>query len=132
MAKDFARALSPVLAQADYLYPNTPMAVKPFFHLQSNPMAHPFDTSFSSNPTSCHYCPYTTTGAGINNNRTPPIPKTSQPEDILNTITPMQITTFSITNEVNLNLCTNPPPPPHPSSIWQTTQEDHGPHPLHH
>jgi hypothetical protein len=29
IAKDFAGALSPVLAQARYLYPNTPMTVEP-------------------------------------------------------------------------------------------------------
>jgi hypothetical protein len=33
IAKDFAGALYPVLAQAGYLYPSTPMAVKPLSHL---------------------------------------------------------------------------------------------------
>jgi hypothetical protein len=75
------------LAQARYLYPNTPMAVKPLFHLRSDPTAQPFDISFSPNPTSCHYCPYTTIGADINITGPPPTPKTSQTEDILHTIT---------------------------------------------
>jgi hypothetical protein len=39
IARDFAGALSPVLAQAGYLNPNTPMAVEPLFHLCSNPTA---------------------------------------------------------------------------------------------
>jgi hypothetical protein len=66
IALDFAGALSPVLAQAGYLYPNTSMAVKPLFHLHSDPMAQPFDVSFSPDPTSCHCCPYTTIGVDIN------------------------------------------------------------------
>ena len=36
---DFAGALSPVLAQAGYLYPNTPMAVAPLLHLRSDSIA---------------------------------------------------------------------------------------------
>jgi hypothetical protein len=87
IARNFAGALSPVLAQAGYLYPNTPMAVEPLFHLRSNPTAGPFDISFSPDPTSCHYCPYTTIEADINITGPPPTPKTSQTEDILNTIT---------------------------------------------
>jgi hypothetical protein len=87
IARDFAGALSTVLAQAGYLYPNTPMAVEPLFLLHSNPTAWPFDISFSPDPTSCHYCPYTTIGADININGPPPTPKTSQTEDILNAIT---------------------------------------------
>jgi hypothetical protein len=63
------------------------MAVKPLFHLQSNPTVQPFDIFFSPNPTSCHFCPYTTIGVDINITRPLHIPKTSQPEDILNTIT---------------------------------------------
>ena len=59
IAVDFAGALSPVLAQAGYLYPNTPMAVEPLFHLCSNSTARSFDISFSSDPTACHHCPYT-------------------------------------------------------------------------
>jgi hypothetical protein len=39
IARDFSGALSPLLAQAGYLYPNTPMAVKPLFHLHSDPTA---------------------------------------------------------------------------------------------
>jgi hypothetical protein len=86
---DFARALSPVLAQAGYLYPNTPMAVVPLFHLRSDSTSQLFDISFSPNPTACHHCPYTTIGADINITGPPPTPKTYQPdaEDILNTIT---------------------------------------------
>jgi hypothetical protein len=87
IAKDFAGALSPVLAQAGYLYPNMPMTIKLLFHLHSNSTARPFDISFSPDPTSCHYCPYTTIGADINIIGPPPTPKTYQPEDILNTIT---------------------------------------------
>jgi hypothetical protein len=36
---DFAGALSPVLAQSGCLFPNTPMAVKPLFHLRSDSTA---------------------------------------------------------------------------------------------
>jgi hypothetical protein len=39
IAMDFAGALSPVLAQAGYLYPNTPMAVAPLLHLRSDSTA---------------------------------------------------------------------------------------------
>ncbi|MFN5350634.1 MAG: hypothetical protein ACK5A0_14050, partial [Polaromonas sp.] len=48
-----------------------------------------FNISFSPNPTACHYCPYTTTGADIKITGPPSTPKTYQPdaEDILNTIT---------------------------------------------
>ncbi len=53
IAMDFAGALSPALAQAGYLYPNTPMAAK-LFHLCSDPTAQPFDILFSPNPTFCH------------------------------------------------------------------------------
>jgi hypothetical protein len=87
IARDFAGALSPVLAQAGYLYPNTPMDVEPLFHIHTNPKAQPFNISFSPDPTSCHYCPNTTNGADINITGPPPTPKTSQTEDILNTIT---------------------------------------------
>ncbi len=87
IARDFAGALSPVQAQAGYLYPNTPMAVEPLFHLRSNPTAQLFDISFSPDPTSCHYCPYTTIEADINITGPPPTHKTSQNEGILNTIT---------------------------------------------
>jgi hypothetical protein len=62
------------------------MAVKPLFHLRSDPTALPFDISFSPDSTSCHYCPYTTIGTDINITGPPPTPKTSQTEDILNTI----------------------------------------------
>jgi hypothetical protein len=63
------------------------MAVEPLLHLRSNPTAQPFNISLSSDPTSCHYCPYTTIGADINITGSPPTPKTSQTEDILNTNT---------------------------------------------
>jgi hypothetical protein len=62
-------------------------SVKPLFHLRSDPTAQPFNISFSPNPTSCHHCPYTTIWADINITRPSPTPKTSQTEDILNTIT---------------------------------------------
>ena len=39
IAKDFAGALSPVLVQAGYIYPITPMALDPLFHLRSNSTA---------------------------------------------------------------------------------------------
>jgi hypothetical protein len=52
--------------QAGYLFPNTPMAVEQLLHLRSNSTARPFNISFSPDPTSCHYCPYTTIGADIN------------------------------------------------------------------
>ena len=75
IAKNVARALSPVLApaQASYLYPNIPMAVKPLFHHYLDPTAQPFDISCSLNPIYCHYCPYTTIGVDINITRPPPI-----------------------------------------------------------
>jgi len=84
---NFSGALSPVLAQASYLFPNTPMTVEQLFHLHSDSTAHPFDISFSPDPTVCHYCPYTTIGADVNITGPPPTPKKYQPEDILNTIT---------------------------------------------
>ena len=86
---DFARALSPALTQAGYLFPNTPMAVEPLFHLRSDSTARPFDISFSPDPTPFHHCPYTTIGADINITGPPPTPKTYQAdaEDILNKIT---------------------------------------------
>jgi hypothetical protein len=72
-----------------YLYPTTPMAIEPLFRLRSDSAARPFDISFSPDPTSCHYCPYTSTIGSdtINITGPPPTPKTYQPEDILNTIT---------------------------------------------
>jgi len=74
---DFAGALSPALGQAaGYLYPNTPMAVKPLFHLRSDSSARPFNISFSPNPTACHHCPHTTIGADINITGPPPTPLT--------------------------------------------------------
>ncbi len=57
IAMDFAGALSPVIAQAGYLYPNTSMAVKPLLHLLSDSTLRPFDISFSPDPTACHHCP---------------------------------------------------------------------------
>jgi hypothetical protein len=45
IAMDFAGALSPVLAQAGYLFPNTPMAVEQLFHLHSDSTAGPFGIS---------------------------------------------------------------------------------------
>jgi hypothetical protein len=89
IAMDFAGALSPALAQAGYLFPNTPMAVEPLFHLRSDSTARPFDISFSPDPTSFHHCPYATIGADINITGPPPTPKTYQAdaEDILNKIT---------------------------------------------
>jgi hypothetical protein len=90
IATDSAGALlSPVLAQAGYVFPNTPMAVKQLFHLLSDSTAQLFDISFSPDPTSCHYYPYTTIGADISITGPPPTPKTYQPdaEDILKTIT---------------------------------------------
>ena len=116
---DFAGSLSPVLAQAGYLFPNTPMAVEQLFHLRSDSTAQPFDILFSPDPTSCHYCPYTTIGADINITGSPPSPKTYQPdaEDILNTITAkMQTTIFNAMIAANLDVCTSPPPPIHLSS----------------
>ena len=62
IAQDFALALSPALAQAGYIHPNTPLTIEPLFHLRSDPTARPFDISFSPDPTSSHVCPYTTIG----------------------------------------------------------------------
>jgi hypothetical protein len=86
---DFAGALSPALAQAGYLFPNTPMAIEQLFHLRSDSTARPFDISFSPDPTSFHHCPYTTIGADINITGPPPTPNTYQDdaENILNKIT---------------------------------------------
>ena len=83
----FANALSPALAQAGYIYPNTPLSIEPQFHLRSDPTARPFDISFSPDPTSSHVCPYTTIGADINITGSPSPPKNITTEDILNTIT---------------------------------------------
>jgi hypothetical protein len=47
---DFARALSTALAQAGYLFPITPMAVKPLFHLRSDSTARPFGYFILSPP----------------------------------------------------------------------------------
>jgi hypothetical protein len=112
---DFAGALFPALAQAGYLFPNTPMAVEPLFHLRSDSTARPFDISFSPNPTSCHHCPYTTIGADINITGPPPTTKTYQPdaEDILNKIT----ANAENNHAENLDVCTSPPPPIHHSSM---------------
>jgi hypothetical protein len=81
--------ISPVFAQAGYLYPNTPMVVEPLFHLRSDSTARPFDISSLPTPqhaTIAHSPPLgqTSTSPGP-----PPTPKTYQPdaEDILNTIT---------------------------------------------
>ena len=89
IAMDFAGALSPALAQAGYLFPNTPMAIEQLFHLRSDSTARPFDISFSPDPTSFHHCPYTTIGADINITGPPPTPNTYQDdaENILNKIT---------------------------------------------
>jgi hypothetical protein len=87
IAQDSAMSLSLAIAQAGYLYPNTQLSIAPLFHLCSNPTARPFGISFSPEPTSSHFCLYTTIGADINITGPPPTPKTSHPEDILNTIT---------------------------------------------
>ena len=92
-------------------YSTTPMAIEPLFHLRSNSMAQPFNILFSPDPTSCHYCPYTTIGVDINITGPPPTPKTYKPNNILNTII------FIVMNEVNLGVCTNPPSTPHLSSM---------------
>ncbi len=66
---------------AGALYPNTPMAVEPLFHLHSDSTAWPFNISFSPDPTACHHCPYTTIGADIIIINGPqPTPKTYQPD----------------------------------------------------
>jgi len=87
IAHDFALALSPALAQAGYIHPNTPLNIEPIFHLRSDPTARPFDLSFSPDPTSSHVCPYTTIGADINITGSPLPPKYVNTEDILNIIT---------------------------------------------
>ena len=56
-ATDFATILSPALAQAGYIYPNTKLDIEMHLHLQSDPTARPFDISFNPNPTSHHCCP---------------------------------------------------------------------------
>jgi len=87
IAQDFALALSPALAQAGYIHPNTPLTIEPLIYLRSDPTARPFDISFSPDPTSSHVCPYTTIGADINITGSPPPPKHATTEDILNIIT---------------------------------------------
>ncbi len=92
------------------------MTVEPLLHLHSDSTARPFDISFSPDPTSCHYCPYTTIGADINITGPPPTPKTYDLKTFSIQSLPIQTTIFSVMNEANLDVCTNPSPPPHLSS----------------
>ena len=87
IASEFALALSPALAQAGYLHPNTPLGIESQFHLRSDPTARPFDIFFSPDPTSSHVCPFTTIGADINITGSAPPPRSLIAEDILKTIT---------------------------------------------
>jgi hypothetical protein len=87
IANDFAIILSPTLAQAGYIYPNTKLDIETHLHLRSDPTAHPFDISFNVDPTSYHCCPYTTIGADITITGTTPPPKCHTSEDIIQTIT---------------------------------------------
>ena len=87
IATDFATILSPALAQAGFIYPNTKLDIETHLHLQSDPTARPFDISFNPNPTSHHCCPYTTIGADITITGTTPPPKRQTSEDIIQTIT---------------------------------------------
>ena len=50
IATDFAIILSPALAQAGYIYPNTKLDIETHLHLRSDPTARPFDISFNPNP----------------------------------------------------------------------------------
>jgi hypothetical protein len=50
IAADFAIILSPALALAGYIYPNTKLDIEMHLHLQSDPTARPFDISFNPNP----------------------------------------------------------------------------------
>jgi hypothetical protein len=75
IATDFATILSPALAQAGYIYPNTKLDIKTHLHLRSDPTARPFDISFNPNPTPHHCCPYITIGADITITGTTPPPK---------------------------------------------------------
>ena len=65
------------------------LPIKPLFHPHSDPTARSFDLSFSLNPTSSHYCPYTNIllGADINTTSPPNRPKPSHTDVILSTIT---------------------------------------------
>ena len=87
IATDFATILSPALAQAGYIYPNTKLDIKTHLHLRSDPTARPFDISFNPNPTPHHCCPYITIGADITITGTTPPPKRQTSEDIIQTIT---------------------------------------------
>jgi hypothetical protein len=87
ITQDFPLALSPALAQAGYIHPNTPLTIEPLFHLCSDPTACPFNILFSPDPASSHVCPYTTIGVDINITGSPHLPKYLNTEDILNTIT---------------------------------------------
>ena len=119
---DFAGALSPVLAQAGHLFPNTPMAVEQLFHLRSDSTAHPFDISFSPGLTACHYCPYTTIGTDINITGHPHLhPRPTNLKTFSTQSLPMQTTIFNAMNAANLDVCTSPPPPPHLSSTVMTS-----------
>ena len=87
IASDFAIILSPALATAGYIYPNTKLDINTHFHLRSDPTARPFDISFNPNPSSHHRCPYNTIGADITITGTTPPPKRHISEDIIKTIT---------------------------------------------
>jgi hypothetical protein len=87
IANDFAIILSPALAQAGYIYPNTKMNIETYLHLRSDPTARPFHISFNPDPTSYHCCPYTTIGTDITITGTTPPPKCHTSEDIIQTIT---------------------------------------------
>jgi hypothetical protein len=87
LASDFAIILSPLLAQAGYIYSNTKLDIKTHFHLQSDHAARPFDILFNPNSTSHHCCPYNTIGADITTTGTTPPPKRHTSKDIIQTIT---------------------------------------------
>jgi hypothetical protein len=94
-----------------------------------------FNISFSPDPTSCHYCPYFTIGADINITGPPPTPKTSQTEDIPNTITAND-NNLQRHEQGKLGHSHKPSTPTTPfihgdDVIGKQYQNKHGPHPLH-
>jgi hypothetical protein len=87
IVQGFAETLSTTLAAACFILPNTRLDIEPPLHLQSDPTARPFDFSFNPDPSSSHFCHYTTIGADVNITNTPGPPSYLTSEDHLTLIT---------------------------------------------
>ena len=87
----FARALTPALATAGFILPNSTIDIEPQLCLPSDPHARPFDISFDPYPAIPpnvhHGCTYTTVGADITISSSPPIPSINHTSpDVIKTI----------------------------------------------